>query len=127
FLPLRQVGVHYHDAADGVAAADEALTMIERDEPAIPGRPIPDLGPVRAVRLTAATTDRTEPLTALARAGDLTVLTGPSGAGKTTALQLIMGWLTPCGGTVELSVDGTWRPLGADVVASWRRQLAWVP
>ncbi|MFT3876072.1 MAG: ATP-binding cassette domain-containing protein [Propioniciclava sp.] len=29
YLPVRQVGVHYHDAADGMAAADEAFALID--------------------------------------------------------------------------------------------------
>ena len=34
FLPVRQVGVHFHDSADGVAAANAALDLIELgDEP----------------------------------------------------------------------------------------------
>lgn len=128
FLPLRQVGVHYHDAADGVAAADEALTVIERADTAA-GRSgtDPDLGPVDGVRLVEAATDRTPALTLEARAGGFTVVTGRSGSGKTTALQLIMGWLTPVDGAVELSVGGSWQRLTEQQVSAWHRQVAWVP
>ena len=33
YLPVRQVGVHYHDAADGIAAADAAFTQIDAGTP----------------------------------------------------------------------------------------------
>lgn len=33
YLPVRQVGVHYHDAADGIAAADAAFALINAGEP----------------------------------------------------------------------------------------------
>ncbi len=29
YLPVRQVGVHYHDAADGVAAVEQAFALID--------------------------------------------------------------------------------------------------
>ncbi len=39
YLPIRQVGVHYHDSADGVAAAEAAFGLIDAHEPApVPAR-----------------------------------------------------------------------------------------
>jgi ATP-binding cassette, subfamily C, bacterial CydCD len=36
YLPIRQVGVHYHDSADGVAAAEAAFGLIDAHEPPAP-------------------------------------------------------------------------------------------
>ncbi|MGB4271031.1 MAG: ABC transporter transmembrane domain-containing protein, partial [Propionicimonas sp.] len=36
YLPVRQVGVHYHDAADGLAAADAAFALIDDPAPSQP-------------------------------------------------------------------------------------------
>ncbi len=44
YLPIRQVGVHYHDSADGVAAAEAAFGLIDAHEPE----------PVKSVRGAAA-------------------------------------------------------------------------
>jgi ATP-binding cassette, subfamily C, bacterial CydCD len=33
YLPIRQVGVHYHDSADGVAAAEAAFGLIDAHQP----------------------------------------------------------------------------------------------
>ena len=56
--------------------------------------------------------------------GELVVLAGPSGAGKTTLVDIIVGLLTPTSGTVK--VDG--KPLlpGA-ALDRWRQELAYVP
>jgi ATP-binding cassette, subfamily C, bacterial len=49
-------------------------------------------------------------------------LTGPSGAGKTTFVDLLVGLLSPDQG--EIRVDGI--ALGAAVLPSWRRQISYV-
>jgi ATP-binding cassette subfamily C protein len=55
--------------------------------------------------------------------GSMTVLTGPSGVGKTTAVDLALGLLTPDTGAVTVGgVD-----LTADALPWWRRQVAYVP
>ena len=56
--------------------------------------------------------------------GALVLLTGPSGAGKTSLVDLISGLLRPDGG--ELWVDG--EPLTGDAaLAAWRREIAYLP
>lgn len=56
-------------------------------------------------------------------ARQLTVLTGPSGAGKTTIVDLLIGLLRPSRGTVY--VDKT--ALSELDVRLWRRQIGYVP
>lgn len=56
-------------------------------------------------------------------AGQLVALVGPSGAGKTTLVDILVGLLTPTSGAV--AIDG--KPLAGSVLASWRRDLAYVP
>lgn len=53
----------------------------------------------------------------------LTVLTGPSGIGKTTVLDLLSGLRRPDAG--EVFVDGA--PLGEASLAAWRGRLGYVP
>lgn len=50
-------------------------------------------------------------------------LVGPSGAGKTTLADVVLGLLPPTGGSV--SVDG--RPLGAVARHAWQASIAYVP
>jgi ATP-binding cassette subfamily C protein len=56
-------------------------------------------------------------------AGRITVLTGPSGAGKTTIADLLLGLHQPTGGA--LRIDGV--PLTEIDLQSWRRQVGYVP
>jgi ATP-binding cassette subfamily C protein len=56
-------------------------------------------------------------------AGSVTALTGPSGAGKTTVLDLVVGLVQPDAGQVR--VDGT--PLTELDLGAWRRSIGYVP
>jgi ATP-binding cassette subfamily C protein len=57
------------------------------------------------------------------RVGEITVLTGPSGAGKTTILDLLLGLHRPQAGAV--TVDGV--SLDEIAMDSWRKQVGYVP
>ncbi len=54
--------------------------------------------------------------------GQTTALVGPSGGGKTTIADLVMGLLTPQRGSVQ--VDG--HVLGGDAIANWRASIGYV-
>jgi len=57
------------------------------------------------------------------RSGQLTVLTGPSGAGKTTVIDLVAALLAPTKGVIE--VDG--KPLESLNRRAWRHMIGYVP
>jgi len=56
-------------------------------------------------------------------ANQLTVVVGPSGIGKTTLLDLLVGLLEPDGG--RILIDGV--PLDTVNLRHWRRQIGYVP
>jgi ATP-binding cassette, subfamily C, bacterial len=56
-------------------------------------------------------------------AGRFTAITGPSGAGKTTISDLLLGFFTPDSGTIL--VDGV--PLQSIDLREWRRLIGYVP
>ena len=134
YLPLRAVAAQYHASAEGGVAAESILQILDTPvrtpaPPAVPRVPVPDLRSV-AISLdgvSVAYPDRGHP--ALARLsltispGELTMLTGASGAGKTTVLQLLLRFIEPTSGTVRVG--------GTDVATvpmdPWRAQIAWVP
>jgi thiol reductant ABC exporter CydD subunit len=131
YLPVRQVGVHYHDSADGMAAAEAAFALIDAPVPApAPLPPIPDAAgaaPLVAVHGLGHTYPGA-PAPAVAdvgfavRPGEFVVLTGPSGGGKTTVLHALIGFVRPSAGTI--AVDGA--PLTPADLPAWRRRIAYV-
>ncbi|MFV0452472.1 MAG: thiol reductant ABC exporter subunit CydD [Propioniciclava sp.] len=121
FLPVRQVGVLYHDAADGMAAAQSAFTLIERaeqDEAGGSGSREDVLAQLHRVGHTypEAESPAVSEITLRVGPGEFIALTGPSGGGKTTVLHALAGFLHPSEGTVTYQ-DGPQR---------WRDRTAWV-
>lgn len=141
FLPVRQVGVHYHDSTDGMAAADAAFRMIDglpedgADARHASGHTIAGASAAAplgtgALRLELRGLGHTyrggtrvlEGLDVVVGPGQIVALTGPSGGGKTTALNAIMRFLTPTEG--EILVND--RPLATLDADEWRTHVAWV-
>lgn len=130
YLPLRAVGERFHAAQDGMAAADRAFAVLEPAAEATPAAPAGTLhrnllGNIDIRDLSVAARDGNAPegLSATIRPGEVTVLTGPNGCGKSTALQAVLGLITPDTGTV--TIDGTPVPdLDPDEFWSY---VAWLP
>lgn len=130
YLPLRQVGTHYHAAAEGLSAAEEVFTVLETAPRVARGA-----APAPSARTATLTLDgvvvRHEgragpslPATDLVVApGETVALTGPSGGGKTTLLSVLLGFTPPSEGRVL--VGGV--PLDTLAPDSWHEQIAWVP
>ncbi|UFU07864.1 thiol reductant ABC exporter subunit CydD [Ruania halotolerans] len=131
-LPIRQVGVHFHASADGLAAADRVHAVLDEPLPT-PGRqPAPVAVTAvswQGVGVQAADRGYFAPrgLTGLARAGEVTALHGPNGAGKSTAVLTLIGALTPDEGEVRLHTPDGVCAVSALDPQSWWSQVAWVP
>ncbi|MEU4694763.1 thiol reductant ABC exporter subunit CydD [Actinoplanes sp. NPDC023714] len=125
YRPLREVGAHYHASAEGLAAAEEVFAVLETPLPAT-GSCAPATGVIAFEDVEVRFPDRAEPalrLTATIAPGEVVALTGTSGCGKSTALNVLLGFVTPTTGRV--TVDGI--PLSDFDPAAWRRGIAWVP
>ncbi|WP_246398800.1 thiol reductant ABC exporter subunit CydD [Mycobacterium vicinigordonae] len=128
YWPLRRIGVEFHAAQDGKAAADKAFTLIDAPvSVAVPGhRTVTAHGAqIRLEHLSVASRagDAPADLTAVIEPGTVTVFTGLNGAGKSTTLQVIAGLTAPTSGRV--TVDGTdITELAAEL---WWAQLSWLP
>ena len=134
YLPLRMVGVHYHASVDGLAAATQAFAVLDRPVPPPGTAPCPDLR-TAAVRLRGVdvvhagrATATPHALDAVARPGRVLALVGPSGTGKTTAVEVLLGLRRPSAGSVVLEpADGPPVDLADVDLAAWFAQVAWVP
>lgn len=127
YWPLRRIGVEFHAAQDGRAAADRAFDLIgEPTAPVVRTGTVTARGAqIRLEKLSVAGRDGHSPcdLSAVIEPGRVTVLTGHNGAGKTTTLQAIAGLAVPSSGRVTVA-----RVDVADLEpAGWWRQLSWLP
>lgn len=127
FLPLRQVGTQFHAASDGVAAAAQAFAVLETPVPARGVAQAPDLrtatitlttvGVRTAGGLTPAGLDLT------VRPGTVVALTGPSGVGKTTTVEVLLGLVPADEGSVTV---GSLDLAEVDPATLWS-QVSWLP
>ncbi|MFJ2565926.1 thiol reductant ABC exporter subunit CydD [Streptomyces sp. NPDC087568] len=126
YLPLRQVGAQYHAAAEGLAAAEEIFAVLET--------PVPESGtgdvPTGAltfegvsVRYPGRSADAVTDVSFSVRPGETVALVGPSGVGKSTLLNVLLGFVKPSTGRVRVAEADL-----ADVdLEQWRSRIAWVP
>ncbi|WP_336625387.1 MULTISPECIES: thiol reductant ABC exporter subunit CydD [unclassified Microbacterium] len=98
YLPLRQVGVQFHAAAEGVAATDDVFAVLDDAAGAgvVSGAPQPQQIPVNGrVELQGVRVRRGDVLlpavTFTATPGTVTLLEGPSGSGKSSLLAALRG------------------------------------
>lgn len=124
YLPLRQVGVQFHAAAEGVAATDDVFAVLDDAAGAgvVSGAPQPQQIPVNGrVELQGVRVRRGDVLlpavTFTATPGTVTLLEGPSGSGKSSLLAALRGAASFEGG---VTVGGI--PLAELRAAEW---LAW--
>lgn len=127
YWPLRRIGVEFHAAQDGKAAANKAFALIDGSADRLPGRRTvcAQGAPIRVANLGVVGRDGFAPrdLTALIEPGRVTVLTGGNGAGKSTTLQVIAGLTAATAGRVTVdSID-----VAELEPAAWWNQLSWLP
>jgi ATP-binding cassette subfamily C protein CydD len=131
FLPLRQLALKFHAGAAGKAAAQQIFEIL-----ATPTRqsavqtiqaPAPKRMDIRFEGVDFAYEAGGRPalkgFSLHIPHGQTLALVGASGAGKTTAAQLLLRFIEVDGGTI--TIEGT--PLETIDLAAWRSQVAWVP
>lgn len=148
YAPLRAAGTKFHASMEGLTALDQAFTLLSAADAELdaeldrrstgPGVPpasadsavgkSPAAAALAVIELRGVTVayDRTTALRDVhltIAPGDRIALAGPSGGGKSTLLNLILGFTVPTAG--QILVDGV--DLTTMDLDAWRQQLGWVP
>lgn len=152
YLPLRQVGLQYHAAAEGLGAAGELIAILEEADAAAgsgpaagraagtgaadddPGLPlgVPDLS-TAVIRFRDIVVDygrRGRPaldgVSLDIEPGRITALVGPSGSGKSTVLALLARFVEPTSGELQVGADGRTVDVSRIEPTPWRRRIGWI-
>ncbi|WP_319411828.1 thiol reductant ABC exporter subunit CydD [uncultured Cohaesibacter sp.] len=133
YLPLRNMGTHYHARMEAVGAAEAMVSIMEMDDSdaqkGARGEVLPDMQGGIAVEFRSvgfAYPDGTRALEDISfrlDAGQSLALVGPSGSGKSTIIDLILGLARPSEG--QILING--HDLASLPLDAWREQLAYVP
>ena len=129
YQPLRELGVYYHDKAAAIGAADSIEAFLSAQSPMnkrpdlqkdLPNQPL-EIQAHGCVVLSPQGKTLTAPLDFELKANQHIALVGQSGAGKSSLLNMLLGFL-PYQGSVK--VNGV--ELCELNLAQYRMRLAWV-
>ncbi|QUW23196.1 thiol reductant ABC exporter subunit CydD [Sporosarcina sp. Marseille-Q4063] len=133
FLPIRQVGTDYHATLDGQIALEQVEEIIkEQKETAQPAiQSTIEWEPTTKIGFHELTVNRddeeTEPILnglQFSWEGNGVIgIVGESGAGKSTFIDIIAGFLQPTSGMIEVNGEGTTSLMRYD----WTSQIAYIP
>ncbi len=135
YQPLRDLGTYYHDRAAGIGAADVIVDFLEADYVTAQNPDATKIDKNFAEKLHAGLSIYAHDLVVLSPAGkpltqplnfelpahSLTALVGQSGAGKTSLVNVLLGFLAYEG---SLKING--KELRDLDLADWRSFIAWV-
>ena len=128
YQPLRDLGAYYHDRAAGIGAADAIVDFLESDyltvhqnEKTISLESAVEISAENLVVLSTQGSALTKPLNFQIPANHNVALVGQSGAGKTSLMNVILGFLPYEG---SLKING--QELRESNLSDWRKHIAWV-
>lgn len=129
YQPLRELGTHYHARAEALGAAQEISSILFDSPPRSGTSSVADPQQISLeLRHVSYSFDEgrrpaLKDLNLRINAGEWLAVVGASGTGKTTLLNLLLGFFPLQEGEIDVNDQsiGTLQP------EDWRRQIAWVP
>lgn len=139
YLPLRNLGTHYHARMDAIGAAEQMLAILEKSVPEYQStvtqssKTSPAFSDIInsdvAITFDSVSFSYEEGRQALdtfslnIQAGERVALIGASGAGKSTVVNLLLGFIQSQQGSIMINGQD----LRGIPIALWREQIAWLP
>ncbi len=129
YLPLRELGTHYHSKQEAIAAAERIIDLLDEQEYLESGgqqvlpESLPDL---KLHQISFSYPEQPQPVLhnfcLQVAPGECVALVGPSGAGKSTVLNLLAGFDCPQQGEIRISTI----PLAQLSRSVWMEKVAFV-
>jgi thiol reductant ABC exporter CydD subunit len=135
FLPLRTLAMRYHSGAEGRTVAERVFAVLDAPVPdrggytttSVTATAVPAAAEIVFAGVTVAYPGRTAPalngFDLVVPGRGVVAIVGATGAGKTTAANLLLRFIEPDAGVIR--VGGL--SLGSIDLAAWRSHVAWVP
>lgn len=128
YFPLRNMGTQYHARMAAIGAAERMVEVLAANvaDGGDNGTTIDTRAPIHLQNIAFTYPDGRTALNNLSldiHPHETLAIVGASGAGKTTLINLLMGFLQPQTG--QILIGDT--PLSTLDPTAWRKQLAWLP
>lgn len=129
YLPLRQMGTHYHARLEGISAAADMIDIINADEELPPAQQTKLSLPIQSIstdQLSFYYPQSKEGLSNINLAfphKGLVAFIGDSGAGKSTLFDCLLGFHQQANS--QVIINNT--PLSSLDCQSWQQHIAWIP
>jgi ATP-binding cassette subfamily C protein CydCD len=128
YWPIRQVAAHFHAASDGVSAASQIFSILDRKDP----EGLIKIKKFDQISWSDLKIEFNSRATVKIPAGVIeknavNLIVGPSGAGKSSLLQILLGFQENYQGQVLVTVDNDHYDFHQIDKDSWRKLISWMP
>ena len=148
YLPLRNMGTHYHARMEAIGAAEQMLDILDTTvvlsknkesnqgkQTLLPKTPLTNALSISFKQVSFSYDENRQALDNFnleIKASEKVALIGESGAGKSTVVNLLLGFIhlddennSNFNGECEILING--QSLSTFDIEHWRQQVAWVP
>jgi len=128
YWPIRQVAGYFHAAADGVAAFEKLFKILDRPKIAS-GESFKKITAITWSDLSVEYPDRTNVHIPSGQIipGKMHLLVGPSGTGKSTLANILLGFIEPTSGEVIISTEVGDIPISQISIQQLQEKISWLP